>query len=246
MKTTRFSLAELRAETPRCRFTLIELLVVIAIIAILASMVMPALGYARASGRRAECINNKHQLGLGALQYAQDNAGLLGYEIDGNPYAYTLNGKKTDSKQYLPDKTLICNLATEQKLDATGSNAVGMLNATETGGWYTTEVIGDFGRFRHVKDTTTAYSLEKMKNQSNLVLFADTYKQASGTDSGSTYWSFIPNAGDNDAYVTTIHLDTSVVAFADGRAEALSPGQLEQNATKITKTLKESLAELNK
>ena len=55
------------------RFTLIELLVVIAIIAILVSMLLPALSTARESGRRTACLNNQKQTGLTLHMFANDN-----------------------------------------------------------------------------------------------------------------------------------------------------------------------------
>lgn len=60
----------------RC-FTLIELLIVIAIIAILASMLLPALGKARARVRMTACINVHKHLGLAFQQYADDNKSFL-------------------------------------------------------------------------------------------------------------------------------------------------------------------------
>src|ERR1051326_8643872 len=60
-------------------FTLVELLVVIAVIAILASLLIPALARAKAQGQKAICINNFRQLHLAWHMYIDDSNGHLPY-----------------------------------------------------------------------------------------------------------------------------------------------------------------------
>lgn len=75
--------------TPNCRslprptsrtrqgFTLVELLVVMAVMAIVAALLLSALGQAKEQGRTTVCRNNMRQLALGFLMYAEDNGEFL-------------------------------------------------------------------------------------------------------------------------------------------------------------------------
>lgn len=81
-----------RTGSGRRGFTLIELLVVVAILAVLISILLPALGRAKAAARFAACASNLRQLGLGILTYTQDYDGYIPRGPDPlNPYDFASN-----------------------------------------------------------------------------------------------------------------------------------------------------------
>jgi len=114
-------------------FTLIELLVVIAIIAILASMLLPALGKARESGKASSCLGNLRQQGLSLMNYTSANNDYL-------PTSYYYKNGADSGDGYVHWSAIITNRQTAAEPFDDKSFACPSLNIPDpvqggAGGW---------------------------------------------------------------------------------------------------------------
>ena len=104
-----YQLMSKRLKTNNKGFTLIELLVVVAIIAILAALLLPALGRAKRSANIASCKNNQRQWVLSLKMYADDEGGKFPTAGHHLPYHMLRSFRDTIMLKYsLPRKMFYC------------------------------------------------------------------------------------------------------------------------------------------
>ena len=210
-------------------FTLIEILVVIGIIALLAALLLPALGSAKERARSVECANNLRQLSLAWSLYADDNAGLLvnnhGIQetvrsqqnwvnnledwlvSDGNTNLGALTGGKLGS--YLNEATAVFKCPSDRSVAENGPRirSISMNSLVGDPGELTNRFNPQFVQF---------FKIEEMPNPANIYVFLEEHPDTINDGFfmnrwDETRWGNLP---------ASYHNGAANLSFADGHGES--------------------------
>ena len=197
-------------------FTLIELLVVIAIIAILASMLLPALNHSRESARKGKCISNLRQYGQCWTMYASDYHGMMPpgqmgssfgmpWPVDGKEYGYLFAPRLLYVLKYIGSADIILcpasvgiatTLSPEATTDFNSAQWYAYGYSTRWGGWSNGYRLNS-EKFRHISS-----SLQQNYgpySPAGAIIFADAARK---NGMGVQPYSFL----------TEIYYDTSTIS----------------------------------
>jgi prepilin-type N-terminal cleavage/methylation domain-containing protein/prepilin-type processing-associated H-X9-DG protein len=214
-------------------FTLIELLVVVAIIAILASMLLPALNQARGKAKAITCLNNFKQVGMAWHLYLEDNAGIF-------PGPHLTDATNNYARWtvipafYMGQISAMTGSAWYFELQATGNYKMMRCAADSTG----TVKYGNYGfnGYYHA-DTQPGLMLgldkrspDSLKSSSDTMMCGDSNNNVYGGD--GTSYRFVNLSFDNATTYAVRHPGmTANYVMVDGHAEAKGLIWLQQQRT---------------
>jgi prepilin-type N-terminal cleavage/methylation domain-containing protein/prepilin-type processing-associated H-X9-DG protein len=239
----------------RAAFTLIELLVVIAIIAILASMLLPALSKAKSRAQATFCLNNTKQLAIATHLYSGDHGEWLppiqsvipGGETCWRPYLFKYAGApgtydcpaekvevyanaRTAFQKVGPGKKELLGQFKDAEMDI--PSGLGAVNVH----WTLGGAPPPFGRPAGYENNLCRWSA--IQSPSQLILFGDGHSDVNGTYPRDRWWIW-KELGDPRTVGfnriaqrdkgATRHSGKSNYSFADGHAEQLNAGRIPCN-----------------